>query len=114
MLFRNAQRQIDMAALTMAGQAANSSAEALGRLERHEEDCLKYREAMRRELADHRTDVNKRLDKQDADRDRMHGENQTKFDRLFRALYIATGIIMAASAVLSRGGLGEMLKQLVK
>src|SRR3954468_4406675 len=91
MLFRTAQRQIDMAALTMAAQAATSSAEALGRLERHEEDCLKYREAMRRELAEHRADVNKRLDKQDEDRDRMHGENQSKFDRLFRALYIVTG-----------------------
>lgn len=79
MFWRTAQRQLDLAALTIAGQASNSSAEALGKIDRHEDDCRKYREAMRRELADHRLDVNQRFDKQDEDRAKMHAENQQKF-----------------------------------
>lgn len=114
MFFRSAQRQLDMAAFTAAAQASTTSAEALGKIDRHEDDCRKYREAMRRELTDHRVDVNDRFDKQDEDRAKMHAENQQKFDRLFRALYIATGVLLAASMLMGHGEVGELVKIFAK
>lgn len=105
MFFRTAQRQLDMAAFTAAAQASNNSAEALGKIDRHEDDCRKYREAMRRELTDHRLDVNQRFDKQDEDRTKMHAENQLKFVTLGSNLAdlranITSATIRAAGSVI--------------
>jgi hypothetical protein len=114
MWFSTAQRQLDMAGLTMGAQAATTAAEALGKIDRHEDDCRKYREAMQRALETHRIEVSQRLDKQDAASDAKHAENLQKFDRLFRAVYIAAGVLLAASALLSHGEVADLIKTLVK
>lgn len=101
------QGQIDSRAIELAAEARQIAKDA-------RDQCQREYEGLSGELRSHREETNSRFNRQDQDRNRMHAENQVKFERLFRALYTATGILLAASVLLSRSGLLELLKFLGK
>lgn len=88
------QAQLDTRALEIAIEARTEARSG-------KEECRMQYQQLHAEVAAHNIDTNRRFDHQDKDRDQKHTENQGKFDRLFRAQYIAMGSIAAVSAVLS-------------
>jgi hypothetical protein len=89
-----AQTQIDTRALEAAIEARQMARDA-------RDSCRQEYDGLRAELAAHRSETNQRFDRQDGERTRMHEENQRKFDRLFRALWIGAGVIGAVSTLAS-------------
>lgn len=87
------QGHLDSRAIELAAEAKQIARDA-------RDQCQREYDGLITDLRQHREETHRRFDRQDADRKSMHAENQTKFDRLFRALYITIGVGMAGSSVL--------------
>ena len=89
MLFRRRGGGISEGEMMAAIKSAASDAAVATTLSNHIESC-----------AANNARVDAALAKQDADRAAMHAENQQRFSRLERIIYIATGIATALSWLL--------------
>lgn len=59
-----------------------------------------------------KAEIKRQLAEQDAERRRMHAENSTKFDKIYRIIWIATGA-MAALQFLARNGLDAVISKVL-
>lgn len=78
-----------------------STAEVARTLTRHMDDCVQAK-----------LDIHQKLDQHGADADRKHEENLTRFAKIDRTIYIATGIAMAVVWAMTHGG--DVLAKIMK
>lgn len=89
-MFRRREREV----VAMASLAAQFTA--------HQAECIRDKAEIRQSLA-----------AQDAERKRMHAENNLKFDKINRIIWIATGIFAALQFLASHDGLAEKILKLL-